>query len=85
LQPATGAVEKLYIDAKTFLPVRINSVSMVGAVSEQVETYLDDWKEVDGIKYPFTISERFSKLTLMFTVKEIKHNVAVNASIFEPQ
>jgi hypothetical protein len=84
LQPATGAVEKLYIDAKTFLPVRINSVSMVGAVSEQVETYLDDWKEVDGIKYPFTISERFSKLTLMFTVKEIKHNVQIDARMFEP-
>jgi tetratricopeptide (TPR) repeat protein len=84
LQPATGAVERVYLDAKTFLPVRINFVSVVGTVSEPVETYLDDWKEVDGIKYPFTISERFSKLTLMFTVKEIKHNVAVNASIFEP-
>ena len=84
LQPATGPVERLYLDAKTFLPVRINFVSVVGTVSEAVETYLDDWREVDGIKYPFTISERFSKLTLMFTVKEIKHNVAIDTRMFEP-
>jgi hypothetical protein len=64
--------------------VRINFVSVVGTVSEPVETYLDDWKEVDGIKYPFTISERFSKLTLMFTVKEIKHNEPIDPKLFEP-
>ena len=84
LQPATGAVERMYLDAQTFLPVRINSVSMVGTVSEPVETYLDDWREVDGVKYPFTISERFPKLTLVFTVNEIKHNVPIDARMFEP-
>jgi hypothetical protein len=85
LQPATGVVERMYLDAQTYLPVRINSVQMNGTVSEPVETYLDDWREVDGIKYPFTMSERFAKLTLVFTVKEIKHNVALDARMFEPQ
>ena len=83
LQPATGAVERMYLDAQTYLPVRINSVRVNGTVSEPVETYLDDWREVDGIKYPFTISERFPRLTLTFTVKEIKHNVPLDASLFE--
>lgn len=84
LQPATGAVERMYLDAETYLPVRINSVLLNGTVSEPVETYLDDWREVDGIKYPFTISERFPKLTLTFTVKEVKHNVQIDARMFEP-
>jgi tetratricopeptide (TPR) repeat protein len=84
LQPATGAVERMYLDAKTFLPVRINSVATDGTVAEPVETYLDDWRDVDGIKYPFTISQRFAKMTLMFTVKEIKHNVPIDARMFEP-
>ena len=84
LQPAAGAVERVYLDAQTFLPVRMNSVQMNGTVSEPVETYLDDWREVDGIKYPFTISERFARLTLTFTVKEIKHNVQLDARMFEP-
>ena len=84
LQPASGAAERMYLDAQTYLPVRINSVHVSGTVSEPVETYLDDWREVDGIKYPFAISERFAKLTLTFTVKEIKHNLTLDARMFEP-
>jgi hypothetical protein len=84
LQPAIGPVERMYLDAKTFLPARINSVRVNGTVSEPVETYLDDWREVDGIKYPFAISERFARMTLTFTVQEIKHNVALDARMFEP-
>lgn len=84
LQPATGPAEKLYLDAQTYIPVRINSVRLTGAVPEPVEIYLDDWREVDGIKYPFSISQRFAKLTLTFTVSEVKHNLEIDAAIFEP-
>jgi len=84
LQPATGPLEKFYLDSQTFIPVRINSVRMTGAVAEPVEIYLDDWREVDGIKYPFSISQSFTKLTLTFTVTEVKHNVEIDTSIFEP-
>jgi tetratricopeptide (TPR) repeat protein len=83
LQPKTGAVERLYLDAKTYLPVRINTVRKLGDVNAPVEIYLDDWKAVDGIQFPFSISHRFAKTTLSFTVKEIKHNVPVDASLFE--
>ena len=84
LQPAVGAVERLYLDAKTYLPVRINTVRRNGNVVQPVEIYLDDWQAVDGIQFPFSISQRFPKLTLSFTVKEIRHNVALDASLFEP-
>ena len=33
---------------------------------------------------PFSVSQRFPKVTLSFTVKEIKHNVPIDAKIFEP-
>ena len=83
LQPATGPVERVYFDAKTYLPARINTARKLGATSEPVEIYLDDWKAVDGIQIPFSISQRFSRVTLSFTVKEIKHNVPVDAKLFE--
>ena len=83
LQPATGAVERLYLDAKTFLPVRMNTHRKVGNTLEPVEIYLDEWKAVDGVQYPFSFSQRFAKLTLSFTVKEITHNVALDAKLFE--
>jgi tetratricopeptide (TPR) repeat protein len=84
LQPAVGTVERLYLDAKTYLPVRMNTVRKLGVVLVPVEIYYDDWKAVDGIQFPFSISQRFQKLTLSFTVKEIRHNVPLEASLFEP-
>ena len=84
LQPAVGAVARIYLDAQTYLPVRVNTVLTIGAISAPVEIYFDDWREVDGIKYPFGMSQSFQKQTLTFTVKEIKHNVAVDAKLFEP-
>jgi len=84
LQPATGAVERMYFDAQTYLPVRVNTVELLGTISAPVEIYLDDWREVDGIKYPFSLTQSFGKLTLVFTVKEVKHNVAIDARMFEP-
>jgi hypothetical protein len=50
-----------------------------------VEIYLDDWRAVDGVKYPFSVSQSFPGLTLLFTVTEIKHNVEIDAKMFEPQ
>ena len=82
LQPAAGTVERLYLDAQTYLPVRSNTVVKIGTMSDSVEMYFDNWKEVDGIKYPFFISQKLPKLTLAYTVKEIRHNIPIDASIF---
>lgn len=83
LQPKIGPLERLYLDAETFLPVRINTVRSMGRVAEPVEIYLDDWRDVDGVKYPFSISQSSTSVKLGFTVKEIRHNVPVDAKLFE--
>ncbi len=84
LQPTLGPAERLYIDAETYLPVRINTMRNIGRVMEPVEIYLDDWRAVDGIKYPFSTSQSSPSLKLGFTVTEIRHNVPVDAKMFEP-
>jgi tetratricopeptide (TPR) repeat protein len=85
MQPAIGPLERLYLDSQTFLPVRINTVRTVGRAAEPVEIYLDDWKEVDGVKYPFSISQSSPSVKLAFTVKEIRHNVTIDVKMFEPR
>ncbi|HEY6217469.1 MAG TPA: hypothetical protein VIW74_12410, partial [Pyrinomonadaceae bacterium] len=67
-----------------YLPVRVNTVELLGTIAVPVEIYLDDYREVDGVKYPFSLTQSFPKLTLVFTVKEIKHNVPIDARMFEP-
>jgi hypothetical protein len=84
LQPATGAVVRIYFDTQTYLPVRVNTVELLGTISTPVEIYLDDYREVDGVKYPFSLTQSFARLTLVFTVKEIKHNVPIDPKVFEP-
>ncbi|HKR22114.1 MAG TPA: hypothetical protein VJS17_05930, partial [Pyrinomonadaceae bacterium] len=84
LQPLVGPAERLYLDAQTYLPVRINTTRTVGRVSEPVEIYLDDWRSVDGIKYPFSTSQSSPSVKLGFTINEIRHNVTVDQKLFEP-
>jgi hypothetical protein len=61
----------------------MNTARKLGVTVAAVEIYLDNWRAVDGIQYPFSISQRFEKLTLIFTVKEIRHNVPLEATLFE--
>ena len=81
---AAGAVERLYLDTQTYLPVRSDILTTVGKVSAKAEIYYDDWQEVEGIKYPFSVSASVSKATMVFTVKEVKHNVQIDPKVFDP-
>src|SRR6202008_4541759 len=83
MRPAKGQADRVYLDAQTYLPVRTNTLSLRGDVLVPVEIYLDDWREVEGIKYPFSISQNMGKITLVLTVKEIKHNVPIDPKVFE--
>ena len=84
LVPAIGQTERLYLDAKTYLPVRSNTVVLLGGTSIPAEIYMDDWREVDGLKYPFFMSQRFPGMTVTYNVKEIKHNEQIDPKLFEP-
>lgn len=75
LQSQTGPMEKLYLDAATHLPVRVNT--------SDVEIYLNDWRDVDGVKSPFSITCSSPRVTLKISFNEIKHNVQLADSLFE--
>jgi tetratricopeptide (TPR) repeat protein len=75
LQPVSGAADRLFIDAESYLPVRMNTA--------RGEIYFDDWREADGLKMPHVITHSYQKRTMTLTVKEIKTNVPVDAKIFE--
>ncbi len=84
LQPVAGESERLYLDSQTFLPVRNNMSLMIGTNLVPVEIYFDEWREVDGIKYPFYVSQRMPQMTMVLKVSEIKHNVQIEPKVFEP-
>jgi photosynthetic reaction center cytochrome c subunit len=75
---------KLYFDTQTGLLLRelTTTRTLLAPLPEQVD--FDDYRDVDGIKLPFTIrssnASTFDTATRRFT--EIKHNVAVHDDIF---
>ena len=83
MQPATGATERLFLDAESYLPVRMNAVRLLQGSPIPVEIYYDDWRDVDGIKVPSVITHSYQKRTVTMTVNEVKTNVAVDAKLFE--
>jgi tetratricopeptide (TPR) repeat protein len=84
LQPAVGTPERLYMDANTYLPIRVNVVrTNTSQRPVPVEIYLDDWREVDGIKLPFRITQGFPGMSVAITLTDIKHNLAIDDSLFE--
>lgn len=79
-----GKRETLFFDVETSLLVRraTSTTTPVGTIPEQVE--FDDYREVDGLKLPFTI--RVSTVDPNYSVvrkfSEIKLNVPIDAKRF---
>ena len=82
LQP-NSAVDRLFIDAETYLPVRMNTTRIQGNVSVPVEIYYDDWSPFEGLVLPHTITISSGKRKMLLTVTEIKNNIPVDAKMFE--
>ena len=80
-----GKGERLYFDAQTGLLLRriTSTTTIVGLIPEQVD--FEDYRDVDGLKVPFTIRitaiDSFYSSTRKFT--EIKLNVPVDETKFK--
>lgn len=74
--------ETFYFDANTGLLVRRDGtlVSPEGNISSK--TFLEDYREVDGVKIPFKIRNVLPQYEIILTSAEVKHNVAIDDAKF---
>lgn len=81
--PATGPAEKLYFDAENGLLVKrdFERVTLEDG-SVQYEVLLRDYREVDGLKFPFTIEQRAPDNTMIFKFAEIQNNAPLADTVF---
>jgi len=86
--PAEGNSVKLYFDTQSGLLVRRDAIAAVSRDGQSLmpvagEVYLEDYREVDGIKLPFTIRRKLGAAGIISTrFREIKHNVPIDDSKF---
>jgi hypothetical protein len=79
-----GDRERLYFDTQTGLLLRRLRIEKTMILPIPEQTNFDDYREVDGVKLPFTIQvyniDPFFNATRKFT--EVKHNVPVDDANF---
>jgi hypothetical protein len=79
-------IEKLYFDAQTGLLLRILAITQTLLAPIPEQTDFEDYRDVDGVKLPFTIRQSYVDPWVGWTRKytEIKHNVTVDDTKFNP-
>jgi len=79
-----GWSQTMYIDSKTYLPYKtVATVNQMG-VEVEAETFLSDWREVDGTMASFSVrvlqdGEEFMTMTF----SEVKYNTGLEDSFFK--
>jgi outer membrane lipoprotein-sorting protein len=83
LKPKTGPSLRQYVDAESYLPVRVVIKLNVPPVGEfEQTTDLLDWRDVDGYKVPFQIRTASNVQTLTIDVTKVEHNKPIDQSLF---
>jgi outer membrane lipoprotein-sorting protein len=80
--PAQGEPDKMYFDTQNWLLVRsINRRhTLDGTATFQAE--VEDYKDVDGVKLPFTVHQTGAESSFTIKFTEIRHNVELADSQF---
>lgn len=81
--PRSGAAEKLYFDAQSGLVVQRDFTRTSSRGPIQAEVYFSDWRNVDGFRLPCSLTQMIGNLTLVITIDEIRHNVAIDDARFQ--
>src|SRR5918994_4213539 len=80
--PRGGGAEYFYFAVETGLLFRRDTTRQTSEGMVRAEIYYGDWREVDGIRLPFSITQSMPKMNLAFTVEEVKHNVPLEEALF---
>jgi outer membrane lipoprotein-sorting protein len=80
-----GDVETIYFDADSFLEIKEESKRTMRGSEVNEESAIGDYKEVDGIVFPFAIesSMKGSEQKQKITFSKIELNVPVDDSVFK--
>ena len=81
--PKTGPAERLYFDVESGLLLHRDLTRSTSGGPVQSEVYFSNWRNVDGFLLPCSLTHLIGNLTLVVSVDEIKHNVALDDALFQ--
>ncbi|MDP3718832.1 MAG: hypothetical protein Q8T13_13790 [Acidobacteriota bacterium] len=81
--PKDGAVVRQYLDAESFLAVRmVTTVDVPGMGALDQTSDFSDQRDVDGVKVPFLIKSSSAAQSFTISVTKVDHNVTVDEKLF---
>ncbi len=80
--PAEGTPVKMYFDTQTGLIARTDTDLDTPQGQFHIETTVEDYREVDGIKIPFTTRQESAMASAIIKLTEVKHNVPIDDARF---
>ncbi|MEY3602616.1 MAG: hypothetical protein RL169_1860 [Armatimonadota bacterium] len=84
LTPKTGGPQTQYFDTKSLFLIRTDMVAVGPTGKIPTETYLSDYRLIDGMQIPFKTRSIVSGIQeVIITYTDVKNNVAVDNSIFK--
>lgn len=81
--PRTGSPEKLYFDVQNGLLLHREFTRSTKRGAFQFEIYFSNWRNINGLLLPCTMTYLVSNGTMVISVDEIKHNVSIDEAIFQ--
>jgi len=79
-----GDVQYYFIDADSYMVLKIENQSNIRGAVQFNETLLGDYEQVDGVYFPFSIesTETGSEQRVRFTVEKLEANVSLDDTLF---
>lgn len=78
-----GYSETMYFAVESGLLLRTDSVEESPTGKTVLELHCEDYREIDGIKIPFTARHQSPGFNIIFKISEVKHNVPIENAKFE--
>jgi hypothetical protein len=82
--PKTGSVSRLYFDPQTWQLIRTVAKVNVPESGGDIERTTDpsDYRDVDGVKLPFTVVVNDPAQSMTIRLQKVEHNKPLDDSIF---
>ncbi len=83
VKPKSGSVARQFVDAESYLPVKLVvkiDIPEIGQVEQTSE--FSDYRDVDGIKIPFTVKATSAVQSFTISVTKVEHNVKIDEALF---
>jgi outer membrane lipoprotein-sorting protein len=79
-----GDVRNIYLDAESYLDLRVTSKRKTPGGEIDIDQYLGNYKSVNGVLFPFSIESKVKGQTVnQITLDKIEADVAIDDSVFK--